>query len=106
MMSYQKLVEKIVTNHEDDRTERYNAFPIISRMFNPFVFDKMVTADGINRPDDNPPLRSYDPDIQQDLAFWVHQLKGSTFIIEGRLELLNEKAKNIIKFLSKEYHLH
>ena len=105
MMSYQKLVEKIGTNHEDDRTERYNVFPIISRMFNPFVFDKMVTADGIKRPFDNPPLRSYDHNLQQDLAFGVHQLKGSTFIIEGRLELLNEKGKNIIMFLKKEYHL-
>ena len=105
IMSYQKQVERLNINHEDDRNERYNCFPILSRMFNPFVFDKMVDVTGVNRPEGNPPLRSYDPAIQQDLAFWVHQLKGSTFIIKSRLDLLNDKAKNTIAFLKKEYHL-
>jgi hypothetical protein len=67
-------------------------------MFSPFVFDKMVTANGITRPDNNPPLRSYDQNIQQDLAYYVHQLKGSNFIIEDRLELLNNKAKTSSAF--------
>ena len=105
IMSYQKLVSRVEGNQEDDRTERYNAFPIISRMFNPFVFDKMVTIDGVHRPQGNPPLRSYDKNLQQDLAFWAHQIKGSNFLISGRLETLNHKAKNIILFLKDEYHL-
>ena len=105
MMSYQKLVETIMGGQEDDRIERRAADPILSRMFNTFVFDKMVSIDGINRPDNNPPLRSYDPAIQQDLAYYVHQLKGSNFIIEVRLKLLHEKAKNTIAFLKKEYRL-
>ena len=105
MISYQKLVETIVINQEDERTERFNAFPILSRMFSPFVFDKMVTIDGINRPENNPPLRSYDQNIQQDLASYVHTIKGSTFILESRLELLKIKAINIITFLKKEYQL-
>lgn len=105
IMSYQKLVERLITNHEDDRTERYNAFPVISKIFNPFVFDKMVTVNGIERPVDNPPLRSYDPSLQQDLAFCIHQLRGSTFIIEDRLAQLNEKAIQLIALLTKEYNL-
>ena len=105
MILYQKLVETLERNQEDERNERNNTLPIISRMFNPFEFDKMVTIDAINRPINNPPLRSYDPNIQLDLATCVHTIKGSTFILESRLELLNEKAKNIIIFLKKEYHL-
>jgi len=105
IMAYQKLVERLITNHEDDRTERYNAFPVISQIFNPFVFDKMVTVHGIQRPTDNPPLRSYDTSLQQDLAFCIHQLKGSTFIIEDRLAQLNEKAIRLIALLNKEYNL-
>lgn len=105
IMAYQKLVEKLYTNHEDDRTERYNAFPVLSQIFNPFVFDQMVTASGIQRPTDNPPLRSYDPALQQDLAFCIHQLKGSTFLIEVRLAQLNDKAIRLIKLLNKEYNL-
>ena len=104
MISYQKLVETINQNQEDDRIERYNTHPLLAGIFNPFVFDKMVTKDGVNRPDNNPPLRSYDPNLQQDLAFYVHQIKGSNFIIEGRLKLLNDKAINTITFLKKEYH--
>ncbi|RIW18278.1 hypothetical protein D0X99_00845 [Algoriphagus lacus] len=105
IMAYQKLIERLITNHEDDRTERYNAFPVLSQIFNPFVFDQMVTATGIQRPTDNPPLRSYDPALQQDLAFCIHQLKGSTFIIEDRLAQLNDKAIRLIDLLNKEYDL-
>ncbi|MCH6235749.1 hypothetical protein [Cognataquiflexum rubidum] len=105
IMAYQKMVERLITNHEDDRTERYNAFPVISQIFNPFVFDQMVTANGIQRPKNNPPLRSYDPALQQDLAFCIHQLKGSTFIIETRLAQLNNKAIQLIALLTKEYDL-
>lgn len=105
MLAYQKQVEILDGNYNDEKTERYNAFPIISKMFNPFVFDQMMTIDGINRPKNNPPLRSYDENLQQDLAFYVHQLKGSTFLIQSRLVILNNKAKNTMAFLKKEYHL-
>ena len=105
MMSYQKLVEMIMTNQEDDRIERRLADNLLSQIYNPFVFDEMVKTNGVNRPVGNPPLRSYDPKLQVDLAYYAHQLKGSNFIIQGRLGLLNEKAKNIITFLQKEYHL-
>ena len=105
MISYQKLVEYIYYNQEDDRIERREADPLLSHIFYPSVFDKMVSIDGINRPVDNPPLRSYDKNLHFDLAYYVHQLKGSNFMIEVRLKLLNEKAKNTIEFLKKEYHL-
>jgi hypothetical protein len=105
MMSYQKLVEYIYYNQEDDRMERRAADPILSRMFNSFVLNNMVAVDGINRPSGNPPLRSYDPEVQLDLVYYINQLKGSNFMIQSRMELLNEKAKNIIAFLQKEYHL-
>jgi len=105
MMSYQKLVETINTNPEDDRIERRAVNPLLARIFNPFVFDSLVSVHGISRAQNNPPLRSYDPNDHYDLAYYIHQLKGSSFIIEGRLKLLNKKAKNIIAFLQKEYHL-
>ena len=105
MILYQQLVETIMLNQEDDRVERREVGPLLSRMFNPFVFDKMIALNGVNRISGNPPLRSYDPNLQQDIAYYVHQLKGSNFIIENRLELLNDKAINMINFLQKEYHL-
>jgi hypothetical protein len=105
IIAYQKIVKRLVTNHEDERTERYNTFPVISKMFNAFVFDKMVSAKGINRPSGNPPLRSYDVENQQDLAYCMHQLKGSSYLINMRLELLDTKARNLIKLMEEEYEL-
>ncbi len=106
IISYQKLVDYILENQEDDRIERRAADPFLTRIFNPFVFDKMLDElNNVNKPTGNPPLRSYDPSLQQDLAFCINQLKGSNIIITTRLERLNKKAKNIIAFLQKEYHL-
>jgi len=106
IISYQKLVDYIIQNQDDERIERRAVDPILARMFNPFVFIKMLDEyNNVNKPTDNPPLRSYNASVQQDLAYYINQLKGSNIIIKTRLELLNEKAKNIIAFLKKEYHL-
>ena len=76
-------------------------------MFNPFVFDSMFDKklNTFIRPVDNPPLRSYDEDIQLDLAFTVHQLKSSSGIITTQIQILYRKASNIISFLKAEYHI-
>ncbi len=106
IISYQKLVDYIIQNIDDERIERRAADPILARMFNPYVFNKMLDEyNNINKPTDNPPLRSYDTSVQQDLAYSINQIKGSNIIINTRLKLLNEKAKTIIAFLKKEYHL-
>ena len=106
IISYQKLVDIILANQEDDRIERRSADPFLARMFNPFVFNKMLDEfNNVNKPVDNPPLRSYELTVQQDLAYCINQIKGSNIIIKTRLALLMEKAKNTIEFLKKEYHL-
>ena len=106
IIAYQKLVDYILQNIDDERIERRAADPLLAKIFNPFVLDKMLDEfNNINKPINNPPLRSYDPSLQQDLAFILNQLKGSNIIISTRLKLLYEKAKNTIEFLKKEYRL-
>jgi len=105
MVSYQKLVEIIMVNQEDEHDERNKAYEIVSKMFNPFVFDKMLSINGVERPTHNPPLRTYDQNVQMDLAAYVHTIKGSTYLIESRLEQLQDKAKKLISFLTKEYDI-
>jgi hypothetical protein len=106
IISYQKLIDYILQNVDDERIERRAADPLLARIFNPFVFDSMLDEfNNVNKPTGNPSLRTYDPSLQQDLAFCINQLKGSSIIITSRLELLNKKAKNIISFLQKEYNL-
>jgi len=106
IISYQKLVDYILQNVDDERIERRAVDPILARIFDPFVFDSMLDEfNNVNKPTSNPPLRSYDPSLQQDLAFCINQLKGSSIIITNRLERLNKKAENIISFFQKEYNL-
>lgn len=106
IIAYQKLVETILMNIEDERVERRAADPYLEKMFNAFVFDSMLDeSNNIHHPTGNPPLRSYDPSLQLDIAYRIHQLKGSNVILLTRLELLKQKATNIIHFLQKEYHL-
>ena len=42
IISYQKLVDYILQNIDDERIERRAADPILARIFNPFVFDNML----------------------------------------------------------------
>jgi hypothetical protein len=106
IISYQKVVDNIIENQDYERIERRAVDPILARMFNPFEFNKMLDDfNNINKPTDDPPLRSYNVSLQQDLAYYINQIKGSNIILNTRLKLLNEKAKNIIAFLKKEYHL-
>ncbi|MBP6686696.1 MAG: hypothetical protein KA160_02470 [Lacibacter sp.] len=106
IIAYQKVVDYITINLDDDRAERRAIDPFLAKIFNPFVFDKMLDEwNNINKPTDNPPLRSYDHSLQQDLAYYVNQIKGSNIQLITRLKLLNEKAINTIAFLQKEYHL-
>ncbi|MEJ8841763.1 hypothetical protein WG954_05160 [Lacibacter sp. H375] len=106
IISYQKLVETILGNIADERDERRDVDPLMSLIFDPYVFDKMLDDDNIiHKPAGNPPLRSYDASLHKDLAYRIHQLKGSNRILDTRLTQLREKAVRIIAFLQKEYHL-
>ena len=106
IISYQKLVETVLGNITDERDERRDADPFISSIFNPYVFNKMLDDNNIiSKPVGNPPLRSYDTSLHQDLAYRIHQLKGSNRILYTRLIQLHKKAADIIAFLQKEYHL-
>jgi hypothetical protein len=106
IVAYQKLVDYITINLDDDRAERRATDPFLAKIFNPYVFDMMLDeSNNINKPTDNPPLRSYDPSLHQDLAYYINQIKGSNIQLINRLKLLNEKAMNTIAFLQKEYHL-
>ena len=105
MMLYKKRVDNLDASQEDENLERKNCKPLLEKIYDPFVFDEMVDAKGINRIENNPPLRSYDPELQKDLAHNIHELKGSCFLIINKLKALWEGAANLIALLKKEYHL-
>jgi hypothetical protein len=106
ILNYQKLVDLVLHQQEDEQTERRSLSPHLAKIFNPYIFTQMLNErNGIDRPVNNPPLRSYDTSLQQDLAFYINQIQGSTISLKLRLNLLKEKAKQNIVFLRKEYRL-
>ena len=106
ILNYQKLVDLIMLFQADDQIERRSVDPILAKMFNSFIFDDMLNEQNeINKPVNFPPLRSYDESLQQDLAYYINQIKGSTISLKVWLKLLKENAKQHIVFLKKEYDL-
>ncbi len=107
ILSYDKTIEGFYINQDREREERFNIYPVLSRMFDPFILETMQdkNSPAFIRPINNPPLRSYDKDIQLDLAFNVHQLKSSSLLLDSRLRFINQKATNMIAFLKQEYHI-
>ena len=105
IVTYEKKVESIYKLQEDENEERKSLYPILCQMYDPFVFDKMAEGSKIIRPNDNPPLRSYDTKIQKDLAFYISEIKGSDQLTILQLQNLETKAENTIAFLQKEYNL-
>lgn len=104
IISYEKEVQFIYKLQDDENDERKQLYPVLCQMYDPFVFDKMVDGFNITRPNDNPPLRSYDSNVQKDLAFYISEIKGSDNLLIARLQKLETKAENAIAFLHKEYH--
>jgi hypothetical protein len=105
MTLYKKGFDNLDGSQQDENLERKNCKPLLEKIYDPFVFDEMVDAKGIKRIENSPPLRSYDPELQKDLAHTIHQLKGSCFLIINKLKALRESAANLIVLLKKEYHL-
>jgi hypothetical protein len=102
---YQKGINGVLTSQEDERLERSGTQPFLTRIFDPFVFDKMLVREVVNRPAGNPALRSYDPDLFLDLAHQVHSIKGSNRLMNKRLGLLNARAIRLMSYLKAAYRL-
>jgi hypothetical protein len=101
---YKDLIDRLNGNQEGELLERNDCKPLLEKIYDPFVFDAMVDSNGIHRIEDNPPLRSYDPELQKDLAHKIHQVKGSSILILYRLKNIEKRATNLIILLKKEYH--
>jgi hypothetical protein len=60
---------------------------------------------GITRTDQNPPLRSYDPDLIKQLSIFAVYMNGSGRGILQQVIELKHKGEIMIDYLQKEYHL-
>jgi hypothetical protein len=106
IMSYQQLLESLEINKEIEEKETAFLYPYLSRLFDSAVFESMVDNNGnINRPMNNPSLRSVNQEEIKEFMFYLHQKKTSYIFTIDFLNNLHAKAVNLIRFLQQEYQV-
>jgi hypothetical protein len=105
MTYYEKfpLIRLLESINETEFTEYKK---IAAKIFNPAVFLKMEGNNGeINRTTENPPLRTTDNELLQELSVFSVYMHGTKKGILGADEELKIEGAGLIEYLQKEYHL-
>ena len=97
------LVRLLESVNENEFTEYKK---VAAKIFFPAVF---LTMEGINddikRIEDNPPLRTADNELLQELSVFSVYLHGTKKGILGADEKLKIAGAELIEYLQREYHL-
>src|ERR1044071_1683198 len=79
---------------------------LAAKIFDPAIFLKMEGNNGeINRTLENPPLRTMDKELLQELSAFAVYMHGTKQGILGGDEELKKAGLELIDYLEKEYHL-
>ena len=106
IMAYYEMLtleNLLLTINETEFTEYKK---VAAKIFNPAVFLKMEgTGLGIIRINENPPLRTYDTELLQELAIFSVYIHGTKNGVIGNEEKLKTVGAQLINYLQKEYQL-
>lgn len=105
MIYYEKfpLVRLLESINETEFTEYKK---VAAKIFDPAVFLKMEgNNDQIKRTTENPPLRTTDNELLQELSVFSVYMHGTKKGITGASEELKDAGAELLKYLQKEYHL-
>src|SRR4030095_1711800 len=106
IMEYDQSIDYInYLQYNRETLELTQIYPLLAKLFDGNVLETMISGMEINRPTDNPPLRSTDKDLILDLTYFLHQYKTSSIVIITRLQSLKKAATETIQFLQREYDL-
>ena len=79
---------------------------VAAKIFDPAVFLRMEGKDGgIIRTIEDPPLRTTDNELLQELSVFAVYMHGTKRGILGAAEQLKIAGAELIEYLQKEYHL-
>jgi hypothetical protein len=77
-----------------------------SKIFDPIIFHREEDASGrIKLSNNNPPLRSYDPELIKQLGVYIVYMNGSRRSIILMLEKIKANGQALITYLHEHYHL-
>ncbi|HKB42937.1 MAG TPA: hypothetical protein VKC90_01050 [Chitinophagaceae bacterium] len=105
MSYYEKfpLIRLLESGNENEFNEYKK---VASKIFDPVVFIKMEGNNGeINRTSENPPLRTTDHELLQELSIFSVYMHGTKKGILGADKELKIAGSELIEYLQKEYHL-
>ena len=106
ILAYERQLRfmEAISKREDLLIQRI--FNSINKLFDPEVFDKMNVYDiEFVYPPGNPKLMTKDNDVIRNFLSDVHYLKTVNIGQIGWFKKQRQKAKQILTFLKKEYHL-
>jgi hypothetical protein len=105
-MSYYEKFQLIRLLESVNETEFNEYKKIAAKIFDPAVFLKMEGKDGgIIRTTEDPPLRTEDNELLQELSVfsvYMHGTKKGILEVAGQLKIAGAE---LIEYLQKEYHL-
>jgi len=107
IMSYYGKIKSLemLEGIEQKEGEEYRKMAI--RVFDPEVFNSMVNEqDNIIMPlNNNPSLRTSDPNLLTDIAGWVQYMKSSRTGLANQKAELKKIAEQLITLITQEFHL-
>jgi hypothetical protein len=106
IMSYYEKFPLIRLLESVNETEFTEYKKIAAKIIDPAVFLQMEGNNGeIKRTNDNPPLRSTDNELLQELSVFSVYMHGTKQGILGADEELKVAGAELMEYLEKEYHL-
>ena len=106
IMSYYEKFPLMHLLESINETEFTEYKKVASKIFDPAVFLNMEGInDEIKRTDENPLLRSTDPELLQELSVFSVYMHGTKKGILANAAILKTSGAELIEYLQKEYHL-
>ena len=105
-MAYYERFPLIRTLENINETEFTEYKKIAAKIFDPAIFLKMEgNNDEIRRDAENPPLRSTDHELLQELSVFAVYIHGTRKGIIGTSEQIKSQGAELLKYLEEQYHL-
>ena len=106
IMTYYEKLPLITLLQSINETEFTEYKKVAAKVFDPVTFiNAEGTANEIKRVKENPPLRTNDRELLQELSIFTVYMHGTKRGILGSCEEIRSKGTDLIEYLQKEYHL-
>ena len=103
---YEQLIDRYKLTNGISLQEGQLLYPYISKLFNSMVFQSMINDKyEVSIPKGNPQLRVNDPELINELTYYLHQRKSTIVFEITNLKKIQAHDESMVKYLQKEYDL-